>query len=544
MLNKLQDRLAAVRWPALHPFLLATYSSLTLITNNLGETDAPGSRLLAGTLLAAGLVYLICWLVTREWLRSGAIASAVVLLFFSYGHVLNVLAAVFPLVDLTGWLLVLWLALFAGWLRWVLGKRPGLAGFSTGVTVIAAALNLFPLYRMLTFTGEQVSVQQAVTEYAAGDQATGLQLPDGPHPDVYYIILDAYGRADVLQDLYHFDNSDFLAELESRGFQVDPQATTNYTHSELSMGSSLNMRHLNDLPDFLREAGIETDEGAVRQAAAALIRMSTVRQAFESIGYTSVAFDSGYARTRMKTAQVFVQDPEIESVSSWELGMEFMLLDTSMGNGLLRLLGPEQSPHAQLFEAHRQRVLWTLDHLADYARAEGDYFVFAHVISPHVPFVFDAAGNPVPSSDPYTLLDAHGGDPANIGLYTDQLQYLNSRVLAAVDAILESSTTPPIIILQADHGSKVYSVSDPPLDIKMRLFLPMLNAIRADGVQFYPGMTPVNTFRMILDARFGGQLSLMPDRSYFLQAVDGQWAFVDACQLYPACASLSTAPDG
>lgn len=543
----MKERLVAAikpgRWPSLHPFLLASYSSLTLVANNLGEIDAPGNRLVALSMLAAGLVYLVSRFFTREWVRSGAIASGTVLIFFSYGHVLNVLSAILPGMELDGVLFVLWVALFVILLYWMLGRRPTLAGFSGGLTVIAAALNLFPLFSIVTFSGREASLHEVMVDYAEQGQITNLQLPQGAHPDVYYVILDAYGRADVLRDLYHYDNSSFVADLESRGFHVDPQATTNYTHSEISMASSLNMRYFDDLIEALNEAGIAPEEGAIRQASAELIRLSAVREAFESIGYTSVAFDSGYNRTRMETAQVFVQSPEIETVSSWQLGMELMLLDSSMGRGLVNLLGPERSPHTRLFEAHRQRVLYTLDHLVDFAKEDGDYFVFAHVISPHVPFVFDANGDPVPNTDPYTLLDARGGDPANIDLYTDQLQYLNTRVLAAVDAILENSRTPPIIILQADHGSKVYSESDPPLEIKMRLFLPMLNAIHAEGVDLYPGMTPVNTFRKIFDEVFGGEIELAQDSSYFLNAEDGTWQFVDACTLYPACATLTSSPD-
>jgi hypothetical protein len=28
-------------------------------------------------------------------------------------------------------------------------------------------------------------------------------------PDIYYIILDAYGRRDILEEIYTFDNGDF-----------------------------------------------------------------------------------------------------------------------------------------------------------------------------------------------------------------------------------------------------------------------------------------------------------------------------------------------
>jgi len=36
-----------------------------------------------------------------------------------------------------------------------------------------------------------------------------LVLPENP-PDVYYIILDSYGRADLLEMAYDYDNTEFL----------------------------------------------------------------------------------------------------------------------------------------------------------------------------------------------------------------------------------------------------------------------------------------------------------------------------------------------
>ena len=48
--------------------------------------------------------------------------------------------------------------------------------------------------------------------------------------------------------------------------------------------------------------------------------------------------------------------------------------------------------------------------------------------------------------------------------------------------------------------------------------MPILNAIYvpAEIRKFlYPGLTPVNSFRIILDHCFGQSLELLPDKSYF-----------------------------
>ena len=66
-------------------------------------------------------------------------------------------------------------------------------------------------------------------------------------PDVYYIILDAYARGDVLQSRFDYDNSDFLDWLETKGFFVGHQGHSNYPWTHLSLSATLNGEYLNTL---------------------------------------------------------------------------------------------------------------------------------------------------------------------------------------------------------------------------------------------------------------------------------------------------------
>jgi hypothetical protein len=527
-----------------HPFLFASFASLSLVANNILQLAGSGARAVVLALMAAGIVMLVARLLIKDRIKAGLIASAAIVLFFSYGHVLNLLE---PRMDSSGVLVASWILLFAGWTWLVLRRVQKPETISNALNLISAVANIVPIITIVSYSASPVSrgilADSYFSESIAGMLDAQLEIPENP-PDVFYIVLDAYARADVLARRYGYDNSKFLGQLADRGFQIGETARANYTHSEISMASSLNMSHVDNLPGFLREHSEPSNEGEVRAIASDLIRLSTVRSQLEAVGYTSVAYDSGYILTNMDTAALFIQSPDIDAVSTWQLGLEFMLLDTTLGREVTGLLGEDLSPHRRLFDAHRERVLFTLGNLATYAEMEGDYFVFAHVISPHVPFVFGANGEEITGIDAYTLLDAGGGNEANIGLYRDQLHYLNSQVLAAIDAILDKSDVPPIIVLQSDHGSKVFSESDPPRPIKMDLFVPILNAIHAPGVELYSGMTPANTFRVILNQLFGAEFELTEDTTYLLEQIDGRWEFVDACAQYAACPDLLEAADG
>jgi hypothetical protein len=51
----------------------------------------------------------------------------------------------------------------------------------------------------------------------------------------------------------------------------------------------------------------------------------------------------------------------------------------------------------------------------------------------------------------------------------------------------------------------------------------------------YLTLTPVNTFRLILNQYFGGNLELLPDASYVLTTQNGELDFFEACTLFEAC---------
>jgi hypothetical protein len=275
-----------------------------------------------------------------------------------------------------------------------------------------------------------------------------------------------------------------------------------------------------------------------------LIKNSALRSVLEELGYTIIAIDSGYGLTQITDADQYVSSPKIDDAGLWQIGIEFMLLDTTLGREIVGLLGEDASPHKKLFSAHRERVLFSLAELPRLAASDPQLagsdprFVFAHIISPHVPFVFGREGEEITGFDAYTLLDRRGGSDSNIELYRNQLHYLNSLVLEAIDGILASYDEPPVIVLQADHGSKVYSAEEHSDSVKMDLQVPIFSARlvpKASEQDYYPGMTPVNTFRQILNLYFDAELDLESNQSYILETKGNQTEFVEACVVYSTC---------
>mgnify|MGYP000250471480 CR=1 FL=1 len=152
-------------------------------------------------------------------------------------------------------------------------------------------------------------------------------------------------------------------------------------------------------------------------------------------------------------------------------------------------------------------------------------YTFAHIICPHRPFVFDKLGNDVLQNTQFNLdntiiKDGQFEEREFIDKYVQQTAYLNKLVLETVDTIIAKSDEKPIIIIQADHGPgsyyirKRYKNSNDPFRIRMAI----LNAYYfpdKDYSDLYSSISPVNSFRVILNKYFDTNLDILEDKSYY-----------------------------
>ncbi len=98
-----------------------------------------------------------------------------------------------------------------------------------------------------------------------------------------------------------------------------------------------------------------------------------------------------------------------------------------------------------------------------------------------------------------------------------------------MDAILTDRDRPVIIVIQGDHGpaSLMHPLSLEETDVRERM--PILNAYYfsdGDYSDLYENISPVNTFRLILNQYLGTELALLPDKHYFT-ILNQPYRFID-----------------
>jgi hypothetical protein len=259
-------------------------------------------------------------------------------------------------------------------------------------------------------------------------------------------------------------------------------------------------------------------ERAGKRLLSKMIRNNRISSVLKDYGYKTISFSSGYSLTEIQRADFYVL-PDY-NVS------EFI-------NNLISMT-PLQSVYFHLFhdyglgnDFHRRRLSFILDNLAKVGKGTGPFFVFCHLVTPHPPFLFDGEGRSVSPGHPFSFNDASDFHHMNPSLqkeycsgYIRQIPFINRRIMESVEKIISRSSEPPIIVIQADHGPGSmldWNNPDPANSALVERFS-ILNAIYVPEQLrrfLYLDMTPVNTFRIILNHGLGKPLELLPDKSYY-----------------------------
>lgn len=367
-----------------------------------------GMRLVIVSMLSAGILFgLLGLALRRKWSRAAAITSLLIVLGNLYG--------------LPIWAMLPVLA-FSAWLAW--SGRP-----TQRFNFIANLGTVFGTVVLILFIGIQVGQRDWF------HSTETLPSVSSDLPDIYFIILDSRTSHEVLLQRFHYDDTPFLESLTSLGFRVgDCQSL--YDQTDYSVASTLNPDA--NLPEESRLWEV--------------IHNSQVRDVLEERGYQTVAFSTGFVWTEILNADIYYHPPYfLGGLNLFEI---YYLNHTPFG----WILGNFYDLNERMSDIYRERTQTLLTHLPDASEMDSPQFVFAHILQPHPPFVFDAEGNPanwrqytLPGNANPAVREGYSRAGYDAG-YVVAVQYVENAILPPLRTIL--STNPnSIIILSADHGA-------------------------------------------------------------------------------------------
>ena len=243
--------------------------------------------------------------------------------------------------------------------------------------------------------------------------------------NVYFIILDQYARTDILKDVLGIDNSNFLLELEKRGFLISKNSHSNYNRTGLTLSTSFNMNYyteVNTYNNYLITSNSKTHE------------------IFKLNSYSFVFVESG------GNSEISCSGKEDYCIKSGNFSDDVALFLKM--TPLWRIMRTQTFGIYRYFES--LYVLTDIDHavkqaIKKFRNQDTNYLLFAHILSPHEPQRFNL------DCSKYLVMNPGLGDDS-IDQYKIDLPCLNKQVINAIDYILENDESDPIILIQSDHG--------------------------------------------------------------------------------------------
>lgn len=454
----------------------------------LPTTPASVLRPLAVVVAISMVALLLAYLVTRSWTWAPLVAGSLIL------------------VSLREFLPGLLLAVFALWwvgitvIRRVSSRPPPSRAIPHAVARATGVFGL-ALFLVMSWTAYEASVLTRPKEV----RTTRHAVAGVGGPNIYVVLLDGYPRADTLRKTFRWSNEPFLADLRSLGFTISDEARANYNTSALTLASFFNAAYVGDL---LAGQRVPDDAADQLRWLHALIERASVLDILSERGYVIRTIPSAFTSLALTSADDYVDDGH---VNEFEAGLIWSSPWSAVFPDVVSSF---------LLEAHKRSVVDALDNAARAAEAghRDSQFLFAHVLSPHTPFVLHPESQ-LPPEPPKCF-------PRSCGLWTTpiesldmtfekyregflpQLHQLNLLINDAVERIIAADPA-AVIILMSDHGSR-YSLAD--LPEHFRSFLAA--RVPHDTSPFAQNESTVNILPRLASLLFDVDVEVHPHRSW------------------------------
>ena len=324
--------------------------------------------------------------------------------------------------------------LVLGWLALVLvtrrlGRPVPLVPRAASTAAIAFVLVFFAAGVFRAYS----SAEGPVTPFAVDREATG--------PNIYIVLLDGYPRRDTLMNDMGIDNGPFEEALADRGFDVYDDAHTDRRYTDLTL-----MTLLTGSTEGVPDDTVPASE-VQWQIRKALSDAALPREA-QANGYEWNIIDSPAGHVTFSAGHHIQHG----GVNTFE--------DNMLAESILGQVVKAAFPYL-LTDSLRAHFEQSVDSLASLADPDAHRLVLAHLFQPHLPFLWDAAGKPLPAPSFWPRENIFAAQIETMGMsladysagMEGDLATLNPKLLAMVDEIVARDPD-GVIVLFSDHGAR------------------------------------------------------------------------------------------
>lgn len=376
-------------------------------------------------------------------------------------------------------------------------------GFKQGLIAFLVAFTAVDISTVIYQGGIQASNQQAIASVASS-QSIAM-------PNVYFIVPDMFIGPEMFKVLSGLEPT-FVENLEAQGLRVLKNVYANAPVTGFSLPHVFQMSYLFD--DITHVDAKKMNEfNDIKKGH------NKLTQAFHSLGYKFVRYADGYVS--------FCNGMEDECIAKPTL---YNLQDLTFFNrtaipyviynfyNKLEKLPPKSISYPQAMDIEE-----FIEHLPK--QANQPVFAMMHVCLPHPPLRFDENCQEYNGDIKYHYAPTQ---QEQFQIYAKQALCAGKKLARMVEAI-KAKDPDAIIVVQADHGTHTQSQSFIPIndmsDNQIRESLNILSAYRLPKQcqsDLYDGMSPVNSFRLVLSCIKGEKPEFLPDRHFSIYYLKSQ----------------------
>ena len=318
-------------------------------------------------------------------------------------------------------------------------------------------------------------------------------------PDIFFIVFDEYASSKALKKYLHFDNNGLDSSLRKNGFYISTNSQSNYNSTPLSIASTFDMQYFN------KDLESAPNDGLMLLQGAHSVYKSRVPGLLEEQGYEIINY--GLIDIKNHPVSVIPAFPQYE--------IKIIGLETLWGRirrDFNWSVAATDSGNTIADTAYINRNRNNYDNFTRELQknTERPRFVTSHVLLPHRPAWLDRRGNIRSlSMDNYS---AHTHD----SLYLEQVMYANILIDSLANIANKPRKRPLVLIIEGDHGNRF---TESGMDTREKQFM-NLNAYYFSDNDYsllYDSISPVNSFRVILNKYFNTRLPLLKDSTIWLR---------------------------
>lgn len=506
----------------LPPFLFSIVPTLAVYTHNINFI---GPERMAVPILYA-LFFMVlsgcaAYAIFKNEIKASVFTSVWLILFFSFGYIFLVLGESKLVGELPISLNKLLFGTYAFILMltaWLLLKAKSVGRFIILLSLVGTTITMLNLVKIVPFELNRWIDGRKLQQYVFHNLG---QIPTSGEsifkPDIYYFVFDRYGRQDILEQYFNFQNKSHIDYLKSSGFWVGDESYANYPNTFLSLSSSLNMTYLDFLTNMLGDR-----QGDQVNVYRQLLQDNQLARFLKSQDYKYVLYGGSWDPLQKRG----IADENYNLLADFD-EFHLYIYERTLFNAIRGVVENQQLfTGTERFNKISLNLDYRLHRINRQKNQSQPLFVFGHFLLPHPPYVFS------PECDPYSL--STSSQQVHEDGYLSEIQCANNVMKSLVSEIQSRQERPAVIIFQSDEGPylplKYFNLVGESIPesfdsyfihgaILNTVYLPQkedpTKPADYSNVGFRPNLSPINTMRIILNYYFDTNLPILPDKTYF-----------------------------